>query len=93
MTDGGDWPFYRSLIEKDNWGISPISYRDFWLYNLKKDFIEDSKMRYVRIQCDETNFIEGPVIQEDSEVIIIQDEMYGECRMSKPVPIQELYEE
>lgn len=45
--------------------------------------------KHVRIPYDRGCYMEGPVTSEDFEEIVVQDAMYGTCRIAKPCTIEE----
>lgn len=44
--------------------------------------------KHVSIPYEE-GYVEGPVISESFDEIVVQDEMYGFCRIPKPCTIEE----
>lgn len=59
---------------------------------MEKKTETSKKTRRVRIPYDPSGdpYMEGRVIREDDELVVIYDEMYGECRVSKPCEILEI---
>lgn len=43
----------------------------------------EASLKYAKIWYDPNNYIEGEITYETESVIVIRDEMYGECRIRK----------